>query len=73
MFPTLSLPSPLFWQAAFYAARNLQQKLFNIVADLASMADADTSDVWRLYRLASDTDSVSPSAAKALTDHAETK
>jgi hypothetical protein len=64
MSTTLQLPSSSLTAAK--GQTNLFQQAVRAVAALFSASAADTSDVWRLYRLAGNSDSVSPSAVKAL-------
>jgi hypothetical protein len=65
MSTTLPLPSSSPLTAA-KGQTNLFRQAVRAVAALFSASAADTSEVWRLYRLAGNTDSVSPSAVKAL-------
>jgi hypothetical protein len=65
MSTTFQLPSSSPLTAA-NGYKNLFEQAARAVAALFSARTADTSDVWRLYRLAGNADSVSPSAVKAL-------
>lgn len=56
---TLSLPLPS-------SRLNLFERAARFVACLFSASAVDTSDVWRLYRIAGANDSVSPAAIKEL-------
>jgi hypothetical protein len=63
MSTSFSLPAPSSRPAT---SLNLVERAGQFVARLFSGSAVDTSDVWRLYRVAGAADSVSPAAIKAL-------
>jgi hypothetical protein len=64
MSTTLSLPTESSRHSA--TGLNLVERATQFLARLFSASAVDTSDVWRLYRVAGAADSVSPAAIKAL-------